>query len=358
MKSQFCPICSGNLRPNVLVARDPHSGQTFQIDRCSTCQAGFTRPIPTQLDLYYRDYHGARHGFTAEFCEWRRRRVVEKYHDGSSRVRINPQEFINTRPTGSALLDVGCGDAGFVRMMTARGWSAEGVDKYTEPNGCQDTSDGPEIPIVFTHRSIDEIQQGKQFDVITAWHVLEHVDDLHGMVKEISERLHDDGVFIVAVPNARSLGAKVFRGNWLHLDVPRHLTHFSYVSLRRLMAEHGLVVSRHYGSEWEYDVIGWIQSFLNSAGAPQNGLLDRLMGKPRIFDRRVRNSIFRDIVSRIISISRLLLALGLGASALPGILLMGYLGRGGTLLIVARHDPDHRNITTASHQFTRVDTEQ
>lgn len=243
-------------------------------------------------------------------------------------------------------------------MVMARGWNAEGVDKYAEPSGSQDTSDGPKIPIVVTHRSIDEIQQGKRFDVITAWHVLEHVDDLTGMVSEISARLHDDGVFIVAVPNARSWGAKVFRGNWLHLDVPRHLTHFSYGSLSKLMADHGLVVSRHHGSEWEYDVIGWIQSFLNSTGAPQNGLLDRLMGKPRIFVGQVKNSIFRDLVTRIVASTRLLLALSLGASVVPGILLMGYLGRGGTLLIVARHDPKRPNPTSASYQFTSTDAEE
>ena len=80
------------------------------------------------------------------------------------------------------------------------------------------------------------------FDVITMWHVLEHVHDLHGTLDQVQRILKQDGMLIVAVPNHTSFDARHYAEHWAAYDVPRHLHHFSPVSLSTLMQMHSMKV--------------------------------------------------------------------------------------------------------------------
>ena len=77
------------------------------------------------------------------------------------------------------------------------------------------------------------------FDVITLWHVLEHVHDLHGYLASFHRLLKHDGVLVIAVPNYTSYDAKVYKDVWAAYDVPRHLYHFSPKSMEILLKTHG-----------------------------------------------------------------------------------------------------------------------
>ena len=92
--------------------------------------------------------------------------------------------------------------------------------------------------------------------------------------------LSPSGVLVVAVPNARSPQARVFGANWLHLDVPRHLWHFSGRSLEGAFERHGLAPAARWNHELEYDLFGWAQSALNVVLSPANEFFRQLTGKP------------------------------------------------------------------------------
>ena len=76
------------------------------------------------------------------------------------------------------------------------------------------------------------------YDVITMWHVLEHVADLNEYFKKLHLILKEKGHLIIAVPNPDSPDAKKYKEFWAALDVPRHLFHFSKQNIKDLAAKH------------------------------------------------------------------------------------------------------------------------
>lgn len=77
-------------------------------------------------------------------------------------------------------------------------------------------------------------------DVITMWHVLEHVHDLNACVQRLYEIINTSGNIFIAVPNYTSYDADVYKSSWAAYDVPRHLYHFSPRSMKMLLTKHGL----------------------------------------------------------------------------------------------------------------------
>ncbi|MGK0385951.1 MAG: 2-polyprenyl-3-methyl-5-hydroxy-6-metoxy-1,4-benzoquinol methylase [Patiriisocius sp.] len=128
------------------------------------------------------------------------------------------------------LLDIGAGTGAFCAIAKQQGWNTFGV----EPN---------EKARVFAAQknislleSIDDLQ-GQQFDVITLWHVLEHLPDLEKTIHKIEKLLGAQGVLIIAVPNYKSFDAKHYKQFWAAYDVPRHLWHFSQKSMEHLFSK-------------------------------------------------------------------------------------------------------------------------
>jgi predicted SAM-dependent methyltransferase len=89
------------------------------------------------------------------------------------------------------------------------------------------------------------------FPVITMWHVLEHVHDLEGRIREIENLLMPGGKLIVAVPNHLSHDARYYGKYWAAYDVPRHLYHFDPNSMRNLFSRHGFQMDRIIPMRWD-----------------------------------------------------------------------------------------------------------
>lgn len=126
------------------------------------------------------------------------------------------------------LLDIGAGTGDFLMSASVRGWNVSGVEpseaarKVAMDKG------------LLLRPSIDELE-GQYFDVITLWHVLEHIPDLEESLQKIQSLLKPNGVLIVAVPNLNSWDANYYKSYWAAFDVPRHLWHFSKTSLMKLI---------------------------------------------------------------------------------------------------------------------------
>jgi len=136
------------------------------------------------------------------------------------------------------LLDVGCGTGEFLEAVRRGGWQVEGVERDENASAWARESLG--IPV--ETGSVDTLQTTSGlFDVITLWHVLEHLYDPGAAVRKIRDLLANDGYVLIALPNVGGLDSRVYGANWIALDTPRHVNHFSPTTLTRLLTEAGFV---------------------------------------------------------------------------------------------------------------------
>jgi hypothetical protein len=161
------------------------------------------------------------------------------------------------------------------------------------------------------------------FSCITMWQTLEHMRDPRGTVEAAVQMLEPGGYFFVAVPDAEGWQAKVFGAGWFHLDVPRHLFHFGERALTRMLQACGLDVLQKWHQEFEIDLFGWSQSFLNRVMPVPNVFFYQLTGRPTRVGRAGVATSF---------------ALGtiLSAVAVPLTMAGTLSSKGGTLVLAAR----------------------
>lgn len=133
------------------------------------------------------------------------------------------------------ILDVGCGTGDFLQACEQKGWSIAGI----EPNEKARQLASTKTNFKDYQRTVEELIESnpESFDVITMWHVLEHVPNLVDFIDKIKSLLKPNGVLVVAVPNFNSWDAKHYNSFWAAYDVPRHLWHFSRKSMERIFSE-------------------------------------------------------------------------------------------------------------------------
>ena len=295
-----CVACGGALQPRHPSVIDPQGGGTFSILACTGCGLGCTSPVPDDLAPHYAgDYYGGRHGVAGRWAVRRRLAILRQASGGA--------------PPGS-LLDVGCGDGSFLLGAWAAGHQVSGVE--LEPRRAR--AAGLEV-----HAAVEGAEGRGPFHAITLWHSLEHLTDPPATLARLGRLLASGGVLIVAVPDAGSIQARLFGRFWLHLDVPRHLFHFDGRSLDATLARAGLQPVRRWHQEFEYDLIGWVQSALNALSVSPNFLLKRLTGR-------------RPPAHAFDWLTTLALAPPLGIAGIPATWLSTAAGRGGTLLVAAQ----------------------
>ena len=129
-----------------------------------------------------------------------------------------------------SLLDVGAGTGDFLKVAKEKGWQVHGM----EPN-----KNAAKLALekgIDLKASLNDFE-GKQFDVVTLWHVLEHIPDLEETILKLAALVKPQGALIIAVPNFKSFDARHYGKFWAAYDVPRHLWHFSKESMKNLFAE-------------------------------------------------------------------------------------------------------------------------
>lgn len=131
---------------------------------------------------------------------------------------------------GGSLLDIGAGTGDFLKTAKEKGWEINGV----EPNeSARDLAASKQVNL---KKSLEEFK-GNTFDVITLWHVLEHVPNLEETIQKIENLLAPGGTLIIAVPNYNSFDSNYYKSHWAAFDAPRHLWHFSISSMKVIFSE-------------------------------------------------------------------------------------------------------------------------
>ena len=198
-----------------------------------------TSPQPSleKLPEYYKSEDYISHTDT-------KRNLLEKVYHVVRNISLNRKlKLINSYTSEDKnLLDVGCGTGDFLQIAQQNDWIVFGV----EPN-----NEARQIANSKTNNSVSDIEQllefpKQSFDVITLWHVLEHLPNLEEQVSILKSLLRENGRLIIAVPNYKSYDAEYYKNFWAAFDVPRHLWHFNQESISKLFSKENMeVVERH-----------------------------------------------------------------------------------------------------------------
>lgn len=137
------------------------------------------------------------------------------------------------------LLDIGCGTGEFLHEMKVHGWEVEGIEEDKSAVQYARNEYGLKVS---THDLFQTKIQENHYDIVTMWHVLEHLFQPLNTLKWVRHILKDDGWLLIAAPNVSSFDAQFYRDNWVALDAPRHLQHFVPRSLTALSEKAGLQI--------------------------------------------------------------------------------------------------------------------
>lgn len=166
--------------------------------------------------------------------------IIDKIYQVVKKYTLNKKlQLINSFQTESKnILDVGCGTGDFLEICNSNNWNVVGVEPNESARKLSIKKLNASSKI---YKDIFELKH-EQFDVITLWHVLEHVPDLDAYILQLKKLLKPNGVLIVAVPNYKSYDALYYKQFWAAFDVPRHLWHFSQKSIQLLFSKEKLEV--------------------------------------------------------------------------------------------------------------------
>ncbi|WP_370477405.1 class I SAM-dependent methyltransferase [Tamlana flava] len=213
------------------------SGEEFQLVENS--EYGFLETIPKPSEEKLPEYYQSEDYISHTDAK---RNLFEKaYHLVRSVSLKSKLNLINSfSPKGKTLLDVGCGTGDFLQVAQNNNWKVFGI----EPN-----KQARQIANQKTHNAVFETEQLLKFekhgyDVITLWHVFEHLPNLEEQVSVFKKLLKPDGTLIIAVPNHKSYDAKHYKQFWAAYDVPRHLWHFNKSSVFKLMEKQNMQVKK------------------------------------------------------------------------------------------------------------------
>jgi 2-polyprenyl-3-methyl-5-hydroxy-6-metoxy-1,4-benzoquinol methylase len=265
-----CYLCREQISDSRIPVRDYINGESFAIATCSVCTLSMTVPIvPDNLiaKYYGTQYYGDRKAGLDKFINWLRVR----------RLRL-------LRSPGS-LLDVGCGKGDFLEMMRAYGWQVTG----TEFSQLYDYSLLEQK--IGNHICKGDITQcnflPQTFDVVTFWHVFEHLSKPREYLEVVRRVLKPEGRLIIEVPNFASWQAQFGGSEWFHIDVPRHTMHLTPETIRKFLEQAGFHVENLSYASFYYDVFGTLQTLLNRITRRKNLLFDSIGGRVNVREHAV-----------------------------------------------------------------------
>jgi 2-polyprenyl-3-methyl-5-hydroxy-6-metoxy-1,4-benzoquinol methylase len=241
-----CPVClSPSTAPAALVGADylfETSSRPFQLSGCQACHSLFIDPLPGDEEIasfYPAQYWWSSSSSLLKTLERTYRRIALRDHVAfiMKAARSLPADQGAVR-----LLDVGCGNGTLLNLMKGRGLDVLGFDSSAQASEIAKRENGVEVKV--GARLQDMAFPAGSFDLVTLFHVMEHVTDPRGLLVEIRRILRPQGRIVLQVPNIESWQFRLFGARWYGLDIPRHVIDYSTGSMQRLLRESHLSVCR------------------------------------------------------------------------------------------------------------------
>jgi len=266
--SSGCPLC-GAENYTILYDRLQYPGSS--IVKCDHCFHIYTLSDhqPETEKLYNDEVYQVienRHTIFDKILNWEYNRVIR-----------NINSF---KPKKGSLLDFGCGKGKFASIAKNKGWQVKCVETAKERAEYAKKIYGLEV-------STNLYSTGKlfnqYFDALILFHVLEHLANPKILLSElIKHNLKKEALVVIEVPNIKSLQARIAGSKWMHLDIPRHISHFTSVQLEQMARESGLVTRQTTFFSFHLGVLGMIDSLLKLFGYRQNIIYELKNKKNRV----------------------------------------------------------------------------
>ena len=219
-----------NLTPLLNCKDNTVSGKYFEVMMHQEYEMLVTSPVPKNLENYYKSETYISHTDS-------KKTFFDKIYQGVKNHTLKQKLILlNSFKSGSkSVLDFGAGTGDFLKICKNNNWQVLGIEPSAEAR-----ENAVKKGIYLKENLLDITNQ--KFDVITLWHVLEHVENLKNNIKVLKSLLQPEGRIVVAVPNYKSYDAEFYKEHWAAYDVPRHLWHFSQKAIHKLFLEVEMIV--------------------------------------------------------------------------------------------------------------------
>jgi 2-polyprenyl-3-methyl-5-hydroxy-6-metoxy-1,4-benzoquinol methylase len=230
-----CPVCGSpefefshylNV-PDWLVSKE-----NFELKKCGNCSFIFTAnaPLLENAGPYYESEEYVEHTDTNKGL------IYGVYHQARKLMLKFKLSNIRSYSKSTKLLDIGSGSGYFINYMKQNGYNVSGVEISDKAVAlCKDKFDiSVNSPTEFLAEKLP-----KDFDIITMWHVFEHVYSFNEYFDILHKSLKENGHVFVALPNPNCFEAKHYKNYWNGFDTPRHLWHFTPKTFKQFAEGHG-----------------------------------------------------------------------------------------------------------------------
>lgn len=238
-KDITCPICQGDSFKKKATCKDYFvTGELFDICECQTCKFILTAYPPAQdkINSYYKAESYISHSNTSKG-------LINKIYHLVRNYMLKKKVRLARKATGldkGNHLDVGAGIGLYAHAMSKCGWSVEAIETSSDARKVAKELYG----INLKDTSLWGELKNESKDLITLWHVLEHIPNLNEIWENFHRVLTKQGTLIIAVPNPSSYDAEIYKSEWAAYDVPRHLWHFTPNTLKNLAQKHGFELAK------------------------------------------------------------------------------------------------------------------
>jgi len=279
-----CPLCGAVEPTRLFESRDRvhNLPGIFTVFRCQRCEAVSYHPRlqAGELSRYYPETYG-RYRYSKSIHKKKyggiRQFVLENWYGYPSPEKRTPslinkwtafflsfvmaKNAIPYRGDGN-ILDIGCGGGSYLYRLKSWGWNSYGV----EPSAVG-AAQAHSLGLNVHHGQLEDARfPDSLFDVIRLNHVLEHLTDPHGTMREIGRILKPEGIVYITVPNTRSLNFWLFGENWYGLDIPRHVVSYSPEALKFLCDGAGFEIVRMRFRSGPFNFVRSVKYYLEETG--------------------------------------------------------------------------------------------
>ncbi|MFK7953350.1 MAG: class I SAM-dependent methyltransferase [Ekhidna sp.] len=228
-KLEKCPSCGHPKFKNHIICEDHTvSNESFALVKCDNCELVFTNPRPSieSISSYYQSDQYISHTDKANSAIHLVYKLVREY------TLSQKLKLISSYKKKGTILDYGTGTGDFLEKCFKNNWTTFGYEPDLDALKIAKSKGKSEF--------IESLPTKSKVDIITAWHVIEHVYELVDTIRNLKKSLNDDGYMFIALPNIESFDAKEYQEFWAAYDVPRHLYHFSQSSFKQLLGQEKL----------------------------------------------------------------------------------------------------------------------